>query len=86
MAKATIEFDLDNPDDAMAHLRCVKATAMASAIFDIEMNMKKRIEWAIEGKEMSGENVKPYDVLDWTMDYILEAIHNNGIDIEELIN
>jgi hypothetical protein len=86
MAKATIEFDLDNPDDVMAHLRCVKATAMASALFEIEMNMKKRMEWTIEAKEMSGETVKPYDVIDWTMDYILEAIHGNGINVEELIN
>jgi len=29
---AELKFDLDQPDDAMAHLRCIKARDMALAI------------------------------------------------------
>jgi|688.fasta_scaffold674125_2 hypothetical protein len=30
MAKATFEFDMNDADDVMAHLRCTKAEDMAS--------------------------------------------------------
>jgi hypothetical protein len=36
--KAILEFDLDDPDDRMAHLRCVKATDMAIMLFDFFHN------------------------------------------------
>ena len=32
--KAIIEFNLDNPDDKMAHLRCVTSLEMALVIFE----------------------------------------------------
>lgn len=35
MAKAILEFDLNEPDDARAHLRCAKALDMALAISGI---------------------------------------------------
>jgi hypothetical protein len=31
---AILEFDLDNPDDKMAHLRCVTSLEMALVIFE----------------------------------------------------
>lgn len=31
---ATLEFNLDNPDDRMAHLRCVTSLEMALVIFE----------------------------------------------------
>lgn len=33
--KAKLEFDLDDQDDRMAHLRCVKALDMSLALFKI---------------------------------------------------
>lgn len=36
--KAILEFDLDNPEDRMAHSRCIKATEMAVALFEIYNN------------------------------------------------
>lgn len=36
--KAILEFDLDNPDDAMSHKRCVKSLDMAIALFEITHN------------------------------------------------
>ena len=36
--KATLTFNLDDPDDRMAHLRCVKSLEMAIALFEIKNN------------------------------------------------
>ena len=43
MAKGILEFDLNEPDDIMAHKRAVKASDMASALWDITHNTKKKI-------------------------------------------
>ncbi len=34
--KAKLEFDLEELDDVMAHLRCVKSLDMALALFNIQ--------------------------------------------------
>ena len=33
--KATLEFDLSDPDEKMEHLRCIKSLDMALAMWDI---------------------------------------------------
>jgi len=40
--KAVLEFDLNDLDDIRAHNRCIKATDMALALFEIEINLKKQ--------------------------------------------
>lgn len=40
--KAKLTFDLDDPDDRMAHLRAVKATDMACVLFEISANLYKK--------------------------------------------
>lgn len=42
--KARLTFDLNDPEDAMAHKRCVKATDMAIALFDIQNNAWRHVE------------------------------------------
>ena len=44
MAKATLEYNLSDPEDAMAHLRAVKSLDMAMALWDIVHNTKKGLE------------------------------------------
>lgn len=80
MSKAILEFDLNEPDDRMEHLRAVKSLSLASAIWDITHNTKKGLEWAMEGKEMD-----KYEVLDMVFDKIYEILEDNNINIEELI-
>ena len=36
--KAKLTFDLDDPDDRMAHERCVKATDMALVLWELMHN------------------------------------------------
>ena len=42
--KAKLIFDLDNPDDRMAHMRATKSLDMAVVLFEIQTNLKKRCE------------------------------------------
>jgi hypothetical protein len=81
MAKATLEFDLNEPDDVMAHLRAVKSLDMAIALWDIVHNTKKGIEWSLEGKE-----VDKYETLELVFEKIFEILNEHNINTDELIN
>jgi len=85
MAKAILEFDLNDHDDKMAHKRAIKSTDLALALWEIEMNLRKRLERELEFKEFKNEDVEVYDVIDMCMDNILKTIGDHNIDIEDLI-
>ena len=70
--KATLKFNLDDPDDNMAHTRCVKALSMALAIFEIT-NVLRGANKYTDAHEKITQDI--YDVL-----------QQNGINIDELIN
>ena len=80
--KATLEFDLDDPDDRMAHFRCIKSLDMALALFEILHNTRKGICYTIEGKNITD----PYEAVEMVMDKIWDDAKAKGIDIDELIN
>ena len=63
--KAILEFNLTDPDDNVAHLRCIKSTDMAIALWQIRM-LRKELEWMEDNKELTTENVmsKIFDILD----------------------
>jgi hypothetical protein len=81
MAKAKIEFDLNEPDDVMAHKRAVKATDLALAIWEITHNTKKGLEWTMEGKE-----IDKYEALDMVYEKIYEILDEHNIRLDDLIN
>jgi hypothetical protein len=81
MAKATIEYNLSDPDDAMAHLRAVKSLDMAMALWDIVHNTKKGLEWSMEGKE-----IDKYDALELVYEKIHEILNDHNIITDELID
>lgn len=85
MAKAILEFDLNDYDDKMAHKRAVKSTDLALALWEIEMNLRKRLERELEAKEFKNEDVEVYDVIDMCMENIINTIRDHNIDIEDLI-
>ena len=81
MAKATIEYNLSDPDDAMAHLRAVKSLDMAMALWAIVHNTKKGLEWSMEGKE-----IDKYDALELVFEKIHEILNDHNIITDELID
>ena len=81
--KAKLQYDLNDPDDRMAHLRAVKSLDMASALFEITRNLRKNVIRKFEDDD------REYDVFDGiqeVFDRIYEILGDNNIDIDELIN
>jgi hypothetical protein len=82
--KAKLIYNLNNPDDRMAHLRAIKSMDMASALFEITTNLKKRIENRYENIDNTNNDV--FDGIDAVFEEIYNIIKDNDIDIDELIN
>jgi hypothetical protein len=82
--KATLSYNLNDPDDRMAHLRAVKSVDMASALFDITRNLRKKIQNRYEDIDNTHNDV--FDGIDAVFDEIYDILEDNNIDIDELIN
>jgi hypothetical protein len=82
--KATLSYNLNDPDDRMAHMRAVKSLDMASALFEITRNLKKKIEHRYEDIDNTNNDV--FDGIDAVFDEIYGILEDNNIDIDELIN
>ena len=82
--KATLSYNLNDPDDSMAHLRAVKSMDMASALFDITRNLRKKIQNRYEDIDNTHNDV--FDGIDAVFDEIYNILEDNNIDIDELIN
>jgi hypothetical protein len=82
--KATLSYNLNDPDDRMSHLRAVKSLDMASALFEITRNLKKKIEHRYEDIDNTNNDV--FDGIDAVFDEIYDILEDNNIDIDELIN
>lgn len=80
MAKATLEFDLNDVDDRYAHKRAVKSFDMAMALWDITHNTKKSLSWTLESKDMTN-----YEVLEMVFDKIYEILDEHNIQTDDLI-
>lgn len=72
--KAKLIFNLDNPDDGMAHLRCVNSLKMACALFDINQIRSK-----VERMELDSDEA---------LERVFELIHESmeEVDLDSLIN
>jgi len=81
--KATLSYNLNDPDDRMAHMRAVKSLDMASALFEITRNLKKQVERRFEDETIEYDS---FDVIQDVFERIYEILGDNNIDIDELIN
>ena len=82
--KATLSYNLNDPDDRMAHLRAVKSLDMASALFDITRNLRNKIQNRYEDIDNTNNDV--FDGIDAVFDEIYNILEDNNIEIDELIN
>ena len=85
MAKAILEFDLNDPDDRMEHLRAVQSVDLALALWEILYNTRKEMELTIEAREMKGEEISAYDAMWLYSEKIGEIMKDRNIDIDQLI-
>jgi uncharacterized protein (DUF1015 family) len=82
MAEAILKYNLDNPDDRMAHMRAVKSTDMAIALFEIVNNSKREFVEKIE----QGSYDNSYDLLKDVYEKIWQILEDEGINLEDIIN
>jgi hypothetical protein len=78
--KATLEFNLDEMDDVMAHMRAVHSTDMALVLWELVHNTKRNIEIEIESIDLDG-----FAVLDLLYDKLHDELDTHGIIIDKLI-
>ena len=79
--KAKLEFDLNDSEDRMSHMRCVKSTDMAIVLFDLLCNARKTI--AHNHQDASEDFIEGVEVV---MDHIRKVCEDNNINIDELID
>jgi hypothetical protein len=79
--KAILEFNLNEPEDVMAHKRCVKSVDMAVALFQISTQLIDRLRHLEEIAEETELNL-----VDFVVGEITSTMEENGIILDELIN
>ena len=80
MAKAILEFDLNEPDDVQAHKRAVKALDMAMALWDMDEYLRQQLKY---NDKITGE---VYDALDKAREQLRDFMNNHNVDLDELIS
>ncbi|NDG32258.1 hypothetical protein EB118_19545 [bacterium] len=80
MAKATLKYDLNDPDDIMAHMRAVKSLDMALVLWEMAHNVKKRIQ-----SEAENEKLDAYDAIEKVFETLWEQMNERGINLDELV-
>ena len=81
MATATLNFDLNDPDDNMAFMRAAKSTDMALALWEIAHNTKKSFQ-----RELDDSDDKSYELIDKVYEKFWEILSDKGIRLDDLIN
>ena len=77
--EAILKFNLDNPDDKIAHMRCVKATDMALMLWDIKQKIRSKLKYS---DDLSEDELHQWEVM---QDEFYSIADNYGINIDELI-
>jgi hypothetical protein len=73
--KVVVEFDMNESEDMVSHKLFCKMHDMASVLFEIQYNLKKRVEYAMEeGK----------DAFDAYSEELFELLQDYKIDMEDI--
>ena len=77
--EAILKFNLDNPDDKIAHMRCVKATDMALMLWDIKQKIRSKLKYS---DDLSEDELHQWEVM---QDEFYSIADDYGINLDELI-
>ena len=75
--KAKLEFDLNDSDDMMAHMRCVKSLDMALAMWEFHSAFHKICDESEDGKHIDEKLVREA----WS-----DILYKYGVNLDSLIN
>lgn len=77
--KAKLKFDLDNADDKIEHMRCVKATDMALMLWDIKQKIRSKLKYS---NDLSEDELHQWEVM---QDEFYSIADDYGINLDLLI-
>ena len=78
--KGTLEFNLDDQEDEVAYMRCVKAKNLAVALWDMDQYLRTSIKHAPDS--MSDEVYKNLQEVRSNLAHIMSK---HSIDLDELL-
>lgn len=80
MAKAILEFDLNELEDKWSHMRAVKSLDMALCLWDIDQYLRAQTKYAPDSMP---EEV--YDALDKARDEFYRILNEHDVNIDKLL-
>jgi len=81
--KAKLIFDV--PEEHKAFMAAAKAGDMASALWEITYNLRKRMEWFYDAMpEEEYNKLRPIDGVEKIMDEIMDILNREGINVDDL--
>jgi hypothetical protein len=78
--KAILEFDLNEPDDIVAHKRAVKALDLCLVLWDMDQYLRARTKYAPDG--MSSET---WDALEDARTELFRIMNEHSVSLDELL-
>lgn len=77
--KASLKFDLNDPNEYVIHLRCIKSLDLALALLEVETVIKK-----LEHLQEINPNTE-MDVIDFLKNEFAEILSQKNISLQELL-
>lgn len=81
MAKAILEFDLNDHEDQYTHLRAVKALDMALCLWDIDQYLRAQTKYAPDSMP---EEV--YEALNKAREEFYRILNDHDVNLDKLLN
>ena len=83
--EATLKFNLDDFDDRMAHLRCVKSLDMCLVLLELRKSFSE-MENKVNVTELQGKpTMTPYELIEEFRVNFFETLLSQNIDLDELV-
>jgi len=83
--EATLKFNLDDFDDRMAHLRCVKSLDMCLVLLELRKSFSS-MENKVNVTELQGEPpMTPHELIEEFRVNFFETLLSHNVDLDELI-
>lgn len=81
MAKAILEFDLNDHEDQATHLRAIKALDMALCLWDIDQYLRAQTKYAPDSMP---EEV--YEALNKAREEFYRILNDHDVNLDKLLN
>ncbi len=75
--KAKLEFNMDDPDDRVRHLQCVKVVDVLCAVQELSEHLRRAMKDADDARERL--------TAQYWRDVLNEELSMRGVDLDELL-